>query len=58
MPPLESKLQPTKEPNVFIVEEGRAAGEPIEFQVTADGTITGCIWVRAFPYKKIAGFVE
>jgi len=52
------RLTPTENPYAFIAEEGRAAGEPVEFQVAADGTVTGCLWVRAFPFKKIADGIE
>jgi CubicO group peptidase (beta-lactamase class C family) len=58
MPTVLTRLVPTEDPDVFIAAEGRAAGEPIEFQVAADGTVTGCLWVRAFPYKKIADGIE
>ncbi len=57
-PAVPARLVPTEDPNVYIATEGRPAGEPIEFQVAADGTVTGCLWVGVFPYKKIADGVE
>jgi D-alanyl-D-alanine carboxypeptidase len=58
MPPVRTKLAPTDNPYVFIAEGGRAVGEPIEFQVAEDGTVIGCLWVRAFLFKKIDGGIE
>jgi hypothetical protein len=58
VPAVPIRLVPTENPRLFVATDGRAAGEPIEFQVAADGTVTGCLWVRAFPYKKIADGVE
>jgi D-alanyl-D-alanine carboxypeptidase len=58
VPAVPIRLVPTENPRLFVAADGRAAGEPIEFQVAADGTVTGCLWVRAFPYKKIADGVE
>jgi D-alanyl-D-alanine carboxypeptidase len=58
MPAEKTQLVPTEDPYVFVAKDGRAAGEPVEFQVAADGTVTGCLWVRAYPYKKITGAIE
>jgi D-alanyl-D-alanine carboxypeptidase len=58
MQAVRTKLTPTENPYVFIAEDMRAAGEPVEFQAAADGTVTGCLWARAFPGKKIAGGIE
>jgi hypothetical protein len=52
IPGVPTRLVPTENRHVFIAADGRATGEPIEFQVAADGTVTGCLWVCAFPYRR------
>ncbi len=53
--PPPTPLIPTDKPNVFIARGGRPAGEPITFEISADGVVTGLVMgERGFPYRKIS----
>ena len=43
LPTPPAPLRPTGATGEFIVQEGRAAGEPLRFQFRADGAVTGFI---------------
>lgn len=45
-------LEPTADPHVFRVTQGRAAGELLSFQLGADGTAAG-FTLAGFPYTRL-----
>jgi CubicO group peptidase (beta-lactamase class C family) len=52
--PPPSPLIATDQPNVFIASAGRPAGEPITFEIGADGQATGFMMgEKGFPYRKV-----
>ncbi|MBI3942873.1 MAG: beta-lactamase family protein [Chloroflexi bacterium] len=52
-----SRLRPTDQPLVFMVENGRYAGEPLTFRQTASGKIKG-FTSSGFAYRKLAEVQE
>ncbi len=50
-----SPLIATDKPDVFIASAGRPAGEPITFEIGADGKVVGfTMGENGFPYRKVS----
>jgi hypothetical protein len=50
LPPV--PLEPSAQPDVFQVTQGRYAGEPLTFRLAADGSVTG-FSASGFGYRRL-----
>jgi CubicO group peptidase (beta-lactamase class C family) len=52
LPP--QRLIPTADPNAFIIESGRSAGERVVFRSAPDCRVVGCLIADAYPFERFA----